>query len=782
MIFNFTIHGDRLQTNTASWGHTGNVNSYLCVFHFDAEWDGLSKFAAIKTEAGYVGPIPIFDNQCIIPYDVLQLPGMFSLGVYGTTGSANDFKRISTNWLPFKINDGAYSEGTAPEVPEPDLWEQYLAQVNSIVQDALEEIEQKVSNLYKFRGYVDELPDFGVEANETYVMLEPSTKTFTADVSDLAGGSISLYRAVSSNGGFLMSDENARKHLPKEFVMQISNGTTTKSIPVQYGVSPSAGTSTMLYWFAESDDVKSVFELYGGHSAASSITIPWTDITITYTLACEQSDIVTWTGFYWDDGGNIFSLDGYITEEDCQEMIDQLAQQTDKLLQDKADKATTLEGYGITEKYYPADQIDKMLSGYYHNKGSVSVLPTTGMENGDTYNMLTSGEKTYSLDKAAIANSFTFTKVPSSDIALVSFADADKAHLPEAFTMTIVMSGQTVSIPIEYGQPPNVQSGQTSYWCMANSINFGSLQSVICYPQSIESITYLLEWDKGDNISWNGYVWDNLGGHIPLENHYTRQESDNKFLPKRTVTGYPVSVSDQLEGVPLLGCTIYGAAGGVGDLVESGANYGKYRIGVKAVGKNLFDKNNCQYIAGYFTQASAALISNANTRTIYVPCSPNTTYTLQRGTEYSQFHFGCTAELPQVDEPILRAITNNTAESLTITTPENAHYLTVYMFNAAAHPTEAWQEILDSLQIVVGATAGPYEPYIENTVEIFLNAPLGEGQAFVCTEMPIAPESSAMNVFTDTAVQPSTIDVKYYQDINKVIAVLQAATIALGGM
>ena len=60
----------------------------------------------------------------------------------------------------------------------------------------------------------------------------------------------------------------------------------------------------------------------------------------------------------------------------------------------KADKATTLAGYGITDAY-TKDQIDSKMTSAMHYKGSVATaanLPASNNEAGDFYNVLDTGE------------------------------------------------------------------------------------------------------------------------------------------------------------------------------------------------------------------------------------------------------------------------------------------------------------------------------------------------------------------------------------------------------
>lgn len=68
----------------------------------------------------------------------------------------------------------------------------------------------------------------------------------------------------------------------------------------------------------------------------------------------------------------------------------------------KADKATTLAGYGITDAYTKT-QVDQKLTGGMHYKGSVQTvadLPASGNEIGDFYNIIATGEN-YAWDGSA---------------------------------------------------------------------------------------------------------------------------------------------------------------------------------------------------------------------------------------------------------------------------------------------------------------------------------------------------------------------------------------------
>lgn len=125
MQYNFTINNDKIVCNKNSTPYTGNINTYRCVFDITAKIDNLSWFCVFEREdKAYVQPI--LNNECFIPHEVLTSEGTIKIGCYATNLNENDYKRISTNWVYFKSLEGAYSDASTPDVPEPDVWEELV--------------------------------------------------------------------------------------------------------------------------------------------------------------------------------------------------------------------------------------------------------------------------------------------------------------------------------------------------------------------------------------------------------------------------------------------------------------------------------------------------------------------------------------------------------------------------------------------------------------------------------------------------------------------------------
>lgn len=127
-------------------------------------------------------------------------------------------------------------------------------------------------------------------------------------------------------------------------------------------------------------------------------------------------------------------------------------------------------------------------------------------------------------------------------------------------------------------------------------------------------------------------------------------------------------------------------------------------------GKNLFDKDSVEYLVGYPT--GTTIVSNTYHRTIYIPCEPNTTYTVQKINQgdNKRFALATTSVLPDIDVAVLQFTQDNNADSLTITTDNTANYLLVWCW-VTNDTGVTWSDIIGTLQIEKGSTASSYAPY-----------------------------------------------------------------------
>lgn len=130
------------------------------------------------------------------------------------------------------------------------------------------------------------------------------------------------------------------------------------------------------------------------------------------------------------------------------------------------------------------------------------------------------------------------------------------------------------------------------------------------------------------------------------------------------------------------------------------------------LGKNLFDKGNTHILQAGIT--TAKIESATANRTLWVPCEPSTTYTVQKRNDgnTNRFNVATTAITPAIDVAITNRVENPNASSITYTTSANAKYLCVQYFRTAETALTE-QQVLDSIQIEKGSTASSYSPYFE---------------------------------------------------------------------
>ena len=156
---------------------------------------------------------------------------------------------------------------------------------------------------------------------------------------------------------------------------------------------------------------------------------------------------------------------------------------------------------------------------------------------------------------------------------------------------------------------------------------------------------------------------------------------------------------------------------------------------VTVEGKNLFDKDNYSILNCWPT----SVIAHGNNWSIWIPCEPNTTYSVTKmicqPTDHNRFKIATTAVEPNYDVAVVDAVypgTNNTTGQ--ITTGATAKYLMVVLANTDTAPTTTLSEMLGSVQIEVGS-ATTYAPYSKQTYQLDLGTielcKLGDYQDYI---------------------------------------------------
>ena len=132
-------------------------------------------------------------------------------------------------------------------------------------------------------------------------------------------------------------------------------------------------------------------------------------------------------------------------------------------------------------------------------------------------------------------------------------------------------------------------------------------------------------------------------------------------------------------------------------------------------GKNLYDKNNPNIIKGWFNAEGGAIGSSSTQNTIYIPCSPNTTYTVSKILGGNRFRVAYAKEKPNLGTTVYGYVGgSDNSTALKITTGRDAKYLLVWAWTSDGS-TVTWEELNASIQIEIGSTASTFEPYKGNT-------------------------------------------------------------------
>lgn len=174
-------------------------------------------------------------------------------------------------------------------------------------------------------------------------------------------------------------------------------------------------------------------------------------------------------------------------------------------------------------------------------------------------------------------------------------------------------------------------------------------------------------------------------------------------------------------------------------------------LDAKLVNKNLFDKDNANIVVGYIDANS--IKTSSNTRTVYIPCAPNTTYTVSK-IATARFVVAFTNVIPAVDATVTNEIRDDTATSITATSGVDSKYIVVWVYNSAYDTSITLDEILATLQIELGSTATVYTPYISDLTSVNVT---GCGRNIL--PYPYTDTTKTLNEITFTINSDSTITV-----------------------
>lgn len=129
------------------------------------------------------------------------------------------------------------------------------------------------------------------------------------------------------------------------------------------------------------------------------------------------------------------------------------------------------------------------------------------------------------------------------------------------------------------------------------------------------------------------------------------------------------------------------------------------------LGKNLFDKNNPNILEAYVDANTSVITSNNLNRIVWIPCEPNTTYTVQRVATPSWNRGVAWTEVVPANGVQTYGYVQGSAGALTITTGATAKYLVYRVYQSNSDSSTTLSNVLSSVQIEESTYATPYAPY-----------------------------------------------------------------------
>lgn len=138
-----------------------SVNYIEAAFNFDQSWDDFLKTAIFRV-GELVYHIPLENNACTIPFEVLREPIMY-ISVFGILGST----RATTTELPIQIQNSGYAI-CEPSAPTPDPYNYFLERVTelkSLAEAAAEQTAIDAQDTKASRNEISSLANTAVTAS-----------------------------------------------------------------------------------------------------------------------------------------------------------------------------------------------------------------------------------------------------------------------------------------------------------------------------------------------------------------------------------------------------------------------------------------------------------------------------------------------------------------------------------------------------------------------------------------------------------------------------------------
>lgn len=373
---------------------------------------------------------------------------------------------------------------------------------------------------------------------------------------------------------------------------------------------------------------------------------------------------------------------------------------------------------GVTQNWTETqgDSGSSTVTYWYHDSAQMTDRNSTivRVKVTDTWTAVKEADNTYKVTVHSVLDSITRERVGSpSSFSVSIFVRRERGG------SNIWTSGGCVSATTNATHATNVDLGTYTITLPPgqSAATHGAIyyRSNVCgYDNTNPPSIYVDEYWLGINFRNTlppdyrpGQTWSNTGSSV------------------QTVTGTSINVSNTLqspfEELKLNGVTeqaadptptdpkpIKSVTGEQTVVVSNG--HGQSHTYQINLGKNLFNKEAADIINAYISGATpSTIVEDANNTSVYIPCEPNTTYTVSKIAD-NVFRVGTTSELPADTVEVSGMLDNYSGTTLTITTAADAKYLVVFIANIAT--TATVQDIIDSIQIERGSRATTYADYI----------------------------------------------------------------------
>ena len=402
------------------------------------------------------------------------------------------------------------------------------------------ELDAKVSSVYKYKGSVENesaLPQEGNVVGDVYnVESDGSNYAWDGEKWDKLGGDVDLtaYLTKEEAGTTYAKKSEIPTKLPNPQALTIKyNGVQAFTYDGSKAETGNfiVNATTVPMSDSDSTTISAALAKKLDSTTASTTYAKKSEIPTklpnpqSFTLQMNGTQVATYDGSTAQTGNLKVNAETVpMSDSDDTTISAELAKKLDSATADstyakksdianKADKATTLAGYGI-EDAYTKSQIDTSLS-----------TKLSSQEASSTYATITSVEakadKATTLAGYGITDAFTKNEVNTALGAKLDSATASTTYATKEELNSKVASVYKVK---------------------------GSVANQAALPEESNEVgdVYNVE-DTGINYVWTGEEWDALGGSVDFTNYYTKGDVDSKLADKaNTADVYSKTVLDPM--------------------------------------------------------------------------------------------------------------------------------------------------------------------------------------------------------------------------------------------